>query len=266
VSGTQRAVLQRWSNGGDYGVELAVSTRHGGVSGGPFTSLNLGLHVGDDVKNVLVNRQRAAAAFGVSLDSLIFAEQVHGANVIQVGPLERGRGTVSMDDAIPACDILVTTSSQPTLVMLVADCVPIALIDPGAGVLAVVHAGWRGTAAGAVSRGIEAVLNCGGQVHRLIAYIGPAVDRDRYQVDQIVVEGLKEAVAPDPLGPGVVREDGPSHWLVDLVEANRQQLLRSGVALEHIFTSGASTADDQYFSDRAQRPCGRFALMARLVG
>ena len=266
MSGLERAVLERWPSGPDYGIELAVTTRHGGVSGGPYATLNLGLHVGDHVEHVMTNRQRAAAAFGVELNSLVFAEQFHGANVRRVGPAERGRGTLSMEDAIPSCDVLVTTSPQTTLVMMVADCVPIALIDPQSGVLAVVHAGWRGTAASVVVKGVEAVVDGGGAASRVIAFIGPAVDQQRYEVDRTVLDGLEEAAAPDRLAPEVARDDGPSHWLVDLVEANRQQLQRAGVAAAHIFTSGTTTADEQYFSDRAQRPCGRFALMARLAG
>ena len=102
------------------------------------------------------NRARAAAAFGVGLDTMVFARQVHGATAVLVGPEERGRGTASEDDAIPDTDILVTTSPGVTLAILVADCVPIALVDPAARVLAAVHAGWRGTAAGAVSPGAGA--------------------------------------------------------------------------------------------------------------
>ena len=63
----------------------------------------------------------------------------------------------------------------------------------------------------------------------------------------------------------MARADGPGHWLVDLVAANRQQLLASGVRDDRITDSGATTADGAFFSDRAQRPCGRFALLARLT-
>jgi hypothetical protein len=67
------------------------------------------------------------------------------------------------------------------------------------------------------------------------------------------------------LDGGVARPDGPWHWLVDLAAANRQQLLRRGVAGYQIYDCGVTTADDRFFSDRASRPCGRFALLARLV-
>ena len=71
---------------------------------------------------------------------------------------------------------------------------------------------------------------------------------------------------PAALDAAVARADGPGHWLVDLVAANRQQLVAGGVRSDHIVDSGATTADEAFFSDRAQRPCGRFALLARLAG
>jgi hypothetical protein len=72
-------------------------------------------------------------------------------------------------------------------------------------------------------------------------------------------------VHPTALDPAVARSDGPGHWLVDLAAANRQQLVAGGVRHEHIVGCGATTADEAFFSDRAQRPCGRFALLARLL-
>lgn len=135
--------LLGWSEAPSLGAAVAVTTRHGGVSEGPYDSLNLGLHVGDDADRVLTNRALAARRFGVALDTMVFAQQVHGAGAALVGVAERGRGTTGLDDAVPSADILVTAAAETTLVMLVADCVPLALIDPEARVLAAVHAGWR---------------------------------------------------------------------------------------------------------------------------
>jgi copper oxidase (laccase) domain-containing protein len=92
------------------------------------------------------------------------------------------------------------------------------------------------------------------------------VHPDRYQVSQEVLRALSGAVRPSALDPAVARPDGPGHWLVDLIAANRQQLLASGVRGDHIGESGTTTSDEAFFSDRVQRPCGRFALLARLAG
>ena len=88
---------------------------------------------------------------------------------------------------------------------------------------------------------------------------------DRYQVSEEVVQGLSVAVGPAALDAAVARPDGPGHWLVDLVAANRQQLVAGGVRNDHITESGTTTSDEAFFSDRGQRPCGRFALLARLA-
>jgi YfiH family protein len=255
-----------WEEATSLGTAVAVTTRHGGVSQPPFDTLNLGLHVGDRPADVAVNRARAAAAFGVDLETTVFARQVHGAAAAFVGPEDRGRGSATDADAVPDADILVTTSVGVTLVILVADCVPLALVDPAAGVLATVHAGWRGTAAGAVAAALGAMADRGARPERVRVFLGPAVAADRYQVDVGVRDALARAVSPADLDPAVARSDGPGHWLVDLVAANRQQLLASGVQPQHVSGCAVTTADDAFFSDRAVRPCGRFALMARLLG
>jgi copper oxidase (laccase) domain-containing protein len=213
--------------------------------------------VGDDASHVITNRTRAARAFGVELDVLVFAEQVHGANATVVTGVECGRGAHHLGDAVPASDALVTSMPGVPLVMLVADCVPLALFDAEARVLAVVHAGWRGT--------LEVMAGLGGQPGRTLAFVGPGVSPADYQVDAPVVDGLGAAVAPRPLDPGIAPEDGPGHWRVDLKAANRQQLLLAGVPPAQVLDCGLTTADEDFFSDRAARPCGRFGLMAQLL-
>jgi polyphenol oxidase len=257
--------LVHWDEAAGYGAAVAVTTRHGGVSEPPYETLNLALHVGDRPDAVTGNRARAAAAFGIDLDTLVFARQVHGAAAAVVGPQDRGRGTLSEEDAIADADTLVTVAPGVTLVIMVADCVPLALIDPDAGVLAAVHAGWRGTAAGVVGRALHAMEECGARPGRVRAFLGPAVHPDRYQVSDEVQRALSDAVRPAALDPAVARADGPGHWRVNLIAANRQQLADGGVPADHIVDSGATTAEDAFFSDRAQRPCGRFALLARLI-
>jgi len=259
-------MLLEWPESEGLGAAIAVTTRHGGVSESPYGSLNLGLHVGDDPDRVITNRERAARAFGVDLQTVIFAQQVHGAEVSVVGEAERGRGTKELADGVASTDILVTTAPHTTLAILVADCVPVALLDPEARVLAVVHAGWRGTAAQASTRALSAMAALGAVPSRVVAFIGPGVHPAHYQVDLGVHQALTRAVAPHPLLPEVSQPDGPDHWRVDLMAANRQQLLLAGVTPEHIFDCGVTTSDDDYFSDRASRPCGRFALLARLDG
>jgi YfiH family protein len=258
--------LLEWAAAERFGASVAVTTRAGGVSAAPYDTLNLGLHVGDRPADVVANRARAAAAFGVPFDAVVFAQQVHGTTVTPVGPADAGRGTRTAEDALAATDALVTVSPAVTLAILVADCVPVALVDAAAGVLAAVHAGWRGTAGGVLARTLAAMAERGATPAATVAYLGPAVAPDRYQVGDEVHDALAGAVAPAALADGVARPDGPGHWLVDLIAANRQQLVQAGVPAANVFDSATTTAGPELFSDRAERPCGRFALLARLLG
>jgi polyphenol oxidase len=261
------SVRRFWPESEEMGAVLAVTTRHGGVSAAPYDTLNLSFRVGDRPGDVATNRTRAAAAFGVPLGTLVFADQVHGRGVADVGPSDAGRGVGEDDDPLPASDALVTATPAVTLVILVADCLPFALVDPAAHVLAAVHAGWRSAAAGIVPATLRALTARGAQPARVRAYLGPAVAPERYQVGPEVVDALAGAVAPAALQAAVARPDdgAPGRARVDLVAAVRQQLLAAGVHADHVFESGATTADPSFFSDRAARPCGRFALLARLM-
>lgn len=233
------------------GVQAVVTSRAGGVSTGPYATLNLGLHVGDDPALVVENRRRAAALIGATLDDLVFMRQTHGRNVAVVDDAARGRGG---QDSIDDTDALVTSTPGLVLVVMVADCVPMVLFDPAERVLAVVHAGWKGTALRIVDAALEAMNSKPAGVR---AFIGPAISGERYQVGPDVASQF-DADA-DVLVP-----DGPDHWRLDLRAANRGILIEAGLVPEHIEVHPASTGGD-YFSDRAERPCGRFGVLARLT-
>jgi YfiH family protein len=246
------------------GVDARVTTRAGGVSSGPYQSLNMSFGVGDDPAHVLENRRRAAAAFGARLDDLVFARQVHGTEVRVVGERDRGSGTLTQDDAIADTDALVTTAPGVVLAILTADCVPVVLHDPVAGVLACVHSGWRGTVAKVGVAAVAAMRDLGASPDRIVAGIGPAIDPARYQVGPEVHAAVIEAfgrasetfIRPDP------RKD--DRWLLDLWTANRLLLGGAGLLEENIHVTSIPTGGD-FFSDRAERPCGRLALVAQLT-
>ncbi|HEX5297315.1 MAG TPA: peptidoglycan editing factor PgeF [Streptosporangiaceae bacterium] len=252
------------------GVTAAVTARDGGVSGAPYATLNLSLSVGDEPSRVLENRRRLAAALGTSLDDFVFARQVHGAGVRVVGEADRGSGARSLEDAIEGADALVTASSAIVLAILTADCLPVVLHDPVAGVLACVHAGWRGTVAGVTAATVAAMKDLGSRPSDLVAGLGPAIDGDRYQVGPDVHEAVTGAfgaavaafLRPDRR-PGAVPE-GQDRWLLDLSAANRHALREAGVPGDRIHASTIPTGTGAFFSDRAARPCGRLALVASL--
>jgi len=248
------------------GADAAVTARAGGVSSGPYATLNLSLTVGDDEECVLENRRRLAAAFGARQADFVFARQVHGAGVRIVGDADRGSGSYALDDAIPDVDALVTSTPGVVLAILTADCVPIVLHDPLAGVLACVHAGWRGTVAGVCAAAVAAMQTLGSSPAGIIAALGPAMSPDLYQVGPDVHQAVTQSFGP--AAPALLRPDShDGRWLLDLWSANRLALQEVGIPAAQIHVTDIPTGPaghDCFFSDRAARPCGRLALVARL--
>ena len=242
-----------------HGVDAFVTTRHGGVSVPPYDSLNLGLHVGDDDHAVLENRARVAQSAGVVLDDLVFMDQVHGTRVALVEEQHRGRGARLTTDALIATDALVTTTPHLPLVVLVADCAPVLLVDPIARVLGVAHAGWKGTVAGISQATLNTMVTVGAEPSRVYAVIGPSISSDSYEVgDEVASEFLRR-----DLGDAV--EKGAEKPHVNLAVANTTLLTRAGLLKENIFASTHHSNDPKFFSDRFARPCGRFGLVATLT-
>jgi polyphenol oxidase len=151
-----------------------VTDRRGGRSRPPPVSFNLGDHVGDDPADVAANRERVARELGVPEQRLVWMNQVHGAGVAVVdGP---------QDSAVPATDALVTATPGLVLCVLVADCVPVLLADPVAGVVAAVHAGREGVRQGVVPATLSAMASLGARARHVSALLGPAVCGDCYEV------------------------------------------------------------------------------------
>jgi len=224
-------------------IDTLVTTRADG---------NLGDNVGDDPAAVAAHRARAAAALGCAPGDVVWARQVHGREVAVVD------GPVAPESL--AVDALVTATPGLALAIKVADCMPLWLHDPDAGVLGVVHAGWRGTTARAAEAAVAALAGLGADPGRLVAGIGPTIGAADYQVGEEVADAASAAGLAGALTP-----DGPGHWTFDLVAANRRVLTDAGVPAAAICASGEVTGPGTpYFSHRAEAPCGRFALLARL--
>ena len=248
-------------------VEAIVTTRHGGVSAGGYATLNLSFAVGDEAANVRENRRRAAAALGADPAHFVFAAQVHGSRAEVVSAADRGRGTLTAGDTVGPADALVTATPGTVLAILVADCVPIVLYDPSAHVLGCVHAGWRGTVARTAQAALTAMCSLGARPEDVVAGIGPSVAAGSYQVGEEVAGAARDAfgqqaqalLRPAPAG-------GPGQWLFDLPAANRHVLRTAGVPDGQIHVAATPTGPGPglFFSHRAERPCGRFALAARL--
>lgn len=225
------------------GVDAFVTDRFGGVSAAPYDELNLALHVGDDLDDVAENRRRVGAAIGVSDDELVTVRQVHGIKIVEASRFS------ARDDA----DGLVSSSNSLALAILVADCVPILLVDEASERFAVVHAGWRGLANGVLA----SAVSCFDAPRAVHAFIGPSISVEGYQV------GPEVAVHFERI-PGALVHDAGDRSLLDVRAVSSHQLLALGLKGANVSASTQVTdGGEQFYSDRAARPCGRFALVAK---
>lgn len=254
--------------GARLGVGHFFSTRHGGVSTAPYAGLNLALHVGDDAAAVHANRGRLADALGLSPTQLVFAQQVHGARVAEVTASTAGPGGWDAADALPAADALITAQPGICLLVLVADCVPLLLVDMAGRAVGAAHAGWRGTVAdmaGATVRAMVAAFGC--DPAEMAAAIGPSIGPTDYEVGPEVVAAVREVFPA--LHPALLSPTRPGHAQLDLWAANRAQLIHAGLRAEHVHVTGPSTAlaTADFYSVRGEGGnTGRFAGGVWLAG
>lgn len=212
-------------------------TRAGGVSSGPYASLNGSSRGGDAPAAVAENRARAAAALGLAPDRLVGLDQVHSA---VVHPVEAPvRGLVG--------DGLVTRTPGLGLLIVTADCAPVLLADAEAGVIGAAHAGWRGAAAGVLEAVVAAMRALGAHPSRLCAAIGPAIAPAHYQVQEDV-RTVITALAP---------EDGrffaphaAGGWHFDLPAYCAARLERAGVAAVEVLAADTYADAVRFFSHR----------------
>jgi YfiH family protein len=237
------------------GLTHAILTRLGGVSQGPFATLNLGHTVGDDLNAVQENHRRVFALFGVDRGQVVSPYQVHSAHIRLVGR-EHG-GTVQN-----GTDGLLTTTPGLMLLFRFADCVPLLLWDPVHRAVGLAHAGWRGVAGGVVRAAVEAfVRHVGSRPEDLWAGIGPAIGPCCYQVGPEVVASVAQAFS---LRPDLVHHRTGGLYL-DLPGVVRAELEAQGV--RQIEMSGICTAchTDEWFSHRAEGGrTGRFGVLVML--
>ena len=223
--------LIEWTAPGPY--RVAFSTRLGGVSDGPYESLNLGIRTEDDPARVVENRIRLCDAAAADADGATMAWQRHGAVVSRAQP----RGIVMPGTVYDHCDGLWSDEQGRAMLLLTADCMPIAIAraDDRPPALAILHAGWRGLLAGVVAAGVRA-LGVGG----LAAAIGPSIGPCCYEVGDEVAKPFTEAFGED-----VVRDGKLDLW------TSAERALRAA-GCEHVDRLDLCTScgADRFFSHR----------------
>ena len=239
------------------------TTRAGGVSGPPFSSLNVGFKWGDDPACVHENRRRIHEASGAA--RLFVAHQVHGRDVAMVT-------SESTPEAIAQthADALVVWQSGSSVAVMVADCVPVLLADPATGACAAVHAGWRGTAADVAGAAVQAMARItGSSPAQFRAAIGPSIGPCCFEVGNDVVKALRTRVpglatwlAEDDewRSEAAARSSHPfepavrPRAQVNLWKANEALLLAAGLVIENVDTLGLCTHcnPERFFSYRRE--------------
>jgi polyphenol oxidase len=227
------------------GAHFAFTDRWGGVSAVPYEELNLGGAVGDDPAAVLANRAVAAGKLGLDPGDVVWMNQVHGKEVAKVdGPWG--------DGPIPSVDGLVTARRGLALAVLTADCTPVLMADPVAGVVAAAHAGRPGLVAGIVPATLAAMVSLGARPERIVARTGPAVCGRCYEVP---AEMREEVAAVVPAARSRTSWGTPA---VDVTAGVLAQLEALGVLSPQ--PSGVCTLESaDHFSYRRDRTTGRFA-------
>ncbi|MFI5612910.1 peptidoglycan editing factor PgeF [Amycolatopsis sp. NPDC051903] len=225
-------------------VRRVVTTRAGGASRPPYESFNLGDHVGDDEGDVYANRKRLAAELGLTEDRLAWMEQVHGRTATVVDGTET--------KAAEATDALVTATPGVALVVLVADCVPLLMADPEAGVVAAVHAGRVGARIGVVPAAVAAMRDLGAEPARTEVLLGPAICGACYEVPADMAADVEKHV------PGSACKTRRGTAGLDLRAGLYRQLAELGVG--RIGVDPRCTAEDKtLFSYRRDGTTGRLA-------
>ena len=222
-------------------------TREGGVSTGPFASLNCSLSGQDARENVLENRARAARAVGADPTGLVGLHQVHGIDVARVtAPWLPGQG--------PRADAMVTDRAGIALGIVTGDCAPVLFADTEAGVIGAAHAGWRGAVAGVLEATLAAMLDLGARPDRIATAVGPCIQQASYEVGADLRAAVLARDAADTrfFAPG--RRDG--HWQFDLSGYCAARLTDAGVASVDVLPHDTLSDAARFFSHRRRTLAG----------
>lgn len=229
-------------------VRAAFTLRGGGVSTGPYESLNLGTHVGDADAAVAENRRRVGARLHLPAEPT-WLEQRHGAGVLDAD------ATAPRACSAPCADAIIARRAGRVCVILVADCLPVLLAARDGGAVAATHAGWRGLAAGVLE---ATVARLGVEPAGLIAWLGPAIGPQHFEVGEEVREAF---LTHDGAAAGAFAANARGRWQCDLGTLARQRLAALGVGA--VYGGGWCTFADprRFFSHRRDGRCGRMAAL-----
>ncbi len=223
-------------------VKSLITTRNGGVSGGAYSSFNLGLRAGDDEAAVHANRRQLRDRLNAEPKWL---RQVHAADVVVAD---------SMVDT-PAADASIARDAGTVCAVMIADCLPVLLCDRAGSVVGIAHAGWRGLSSGVVENTVRAM---GVPADELLAYLGPAIGPDAFEVGSEVRDAF---LVHDRNAGAAFKACRDGKWLADLFTLARRRL--GGCGVTQVFGGGLCTYRDagRFYSYRRDKVTGRMAAL-----
>jgi hypothetical protein len=228
----------------------AFCTRREGVSTGFFNSLNVSLHVGDKIENVMKNQDIIAKAFGIAPQRFIMVNQVHGDKILILDDAsDRADKYTSA-----AFDAMVTDRPGLALGIKTADCCPVFLVDTVRQVIGAVHAGWQGTALKIAAKTVDILRKrFASDPKDILAVVGPAIGPCCYEVDRRVYDAM--ARDSHQTSPFIPAESQGEKWLFNLPLANKLQVMEMGVPKANISSFPTCTAchKDIFFSHRGEK-------------
>lgn len=250
VIGGEAPFLQALLLGACPGIDHAFSTRAGGCSRPPFDSLNLAYHTGDDHDFVMENRRRFFKRWDYGPESLTAGRQVHGTGISYVTGRERGYGAAP-GTSLADCDALVTDIPEAVLGAFAADCLLLFFVEPALPVIALAHAGWRGTLGGMAPKVVAFLQERFAiQPHRLLVAIGPSICKRCYAVGSDLAHSFAGEGWAGP--PYLEPRSSGGLFSLDLAAINFEQLLRAGLVADNIAACNWCTScrPDLFFSHR----------------
>lgn len=210
-------------------------TRAGGVSGGLYRGLNVGLGSDDDRTDILENRNRVCRTFSAAPDRLATPHQVHSPDVWTVDR--------SFDGSRPKADAVVSATPGIVLGVLTADCGPVLLADPAAGVIGAAHAGWSGALSGVMENTIDRMVELGAERERITAGLGPSISAANYEVGP---EFVARFIAHDPMNKDHFSpSEKAGHSLFDLQSYILKRLAGAGICAQ--VTGHCTYAEEEKF-------------------
>ncbi|MDP2892585.1 MAG: peptidoglycan editing factor PgeF [Bacillota bacterium] len=241
-------------------VSHCFTTRKGGVSKGPFDSLNLSWKRYSAIEEIAKNYAIAAQAIGVDPGNLVLANSVHGDDILRVDEADRGRGL--REAPCPPADALVTNARNVALSTMHADCFPVFIVDTGSRAIALCHSGWKGTVSKIASKAVRRMSEeFGTQPAGCLAAIGPGIQPCCFEVDENVANEFMSAY------PALecVQHVKNSKYRVNIQACCLVQLLESGIPAKNITVSGLCTSCDAdlFFSYRREK--GETGAMASII-